>query len=400
MKHFHTLLIVLLLSPFVVHAETQKTTETMQQKGAETKQDMSEGLSMPTEQCQWSLWESFKHHYVQDGRVVDDSDPRNITTSEGQSYGLFFALVANDQKAFSSMLNWTEKHLSGGDLTARLPAWLWGTLPNGEQGVLDNNTASDSDLWIAYSLVEAGRVWNNYYYQTLGYLLATRILHEETTKVANYGTVLLPGRNGFILDHDHVRLNPSYVPLQLLVRMQALSPDYQWQELVDTSNRLILESMQKGFSPDWVEMTPDGLQIDEKTKGVGSYNAIRTYLWAGMLSENSPYKKALIAKMQPLVDILKKDKAMPETLETVTGDYEGNGGVGITAAIIPLLQSSKQTQLAQYFSVKTKENLSSIEEGSYYQSVLTLFAQGWQNGRYQFDTEGKVIPSWVAACQK
>ncbi|OEF27290.1 endo-1,4-D-glucanase [Vibrio rumoiensis 1S-45] len=351
-------------------------------------------------QCQWPMWQSFKKNYVQNGRVIDSSDPRSITTSEGQSYGLFFALIANDQKAFEQMLNWTEKNLSGGDLTARLPAWLWGTLPSDEQGVLDTNTASDSDLWIAYSLVEAGRLWNNYYYQTLGHSLAARILKEETAHVDNYGTVLLPGRTGFVLGDNHVRLNPSYVPLQLLVRMQDLYPDYQWKDLITSSNKLLLESMPEGFSPDWVEMTPMGIQTDDATQGVGSYNAIRTYLWVGMLPENSPYKKALISTMQPLVDVLKKTNAMPETFDTIAGSYKGNAGVGLTAAVIPLLQASGQTELAQQFASRTKDNLSSIEKGSYYQSVLTLFAQGWHNGRYQFDATGKVTPDWVASCQK
>ncbi len=60
-------------------------------------------------QCQWALWNSFKQNYIKNGRVIDTSDPRLITTSEGQSYGLFFALVANDQATFNSLLNWTEK---------------------------------------------------------------------------------------------------------------------------------------------------------------------------------------------------------------------------------------------------------------------------------------------------
>lgn len=356
--------------------------------------------AVPSQQCEWLMWESFKKHYIQDGRVVDGSDSRSITTSEGQSYGLFFALVANDKKAFDRILNWTERHLSSGDLTARLPAWLWGTLPSGEQDVLDYNTASDSDLWIAYSLVEAGRLWNNYYYQTLGHALAARILKEETTKVENYGTVLLPGRVGFILGDNHVRLNPSYVPLQLLVRMQTLYPDYQWQSLVESSNKIILESMPKGFSPDWVEMTPLGIQTDEETKGIGSYNAIRTYLWAGTLPDDSPYKKAIVEKMQPLVDLLKRTQAMPETFDTINGTYKGNAGIGLTASVIPLLQASGEKDLAAQLASKTQSDLASIESGRYYQSVLMLFSQGWNNARYQFDAKGQVTPNWTTSCQK
>jgi endoglucanase len=34
--------------------------------------------------------------------VIDPSDARKITTSEGQSYGLFFALAANDRAGSTS----------------------------------------------------------------------------------------------------------------------------------------------------------------------------------------------------------------------------------------------------------------------------------------------------------
>ncbi|MEL0630972.1 cellulase, partial [Psychromonas aquatilis] len=62
-------------------------------------------------------------------------------------------------------------------------------------------------------------------------------LKEETIEVDNYATVLLPGRTGFVSDKNHVLLNPSYLPMQLLFRMQALYPDYQSQALIDSSNK-------------------------------------------------------------------------------------------------------------------------------------------------------------------
>ena len=55
--------------------------------------------------CRWPAWETFKQDYMSEsGRVIDPSEARKITTSEGQSYGLFFALAANDRKAFDLLL--------------------------------------------------------------------------------------------------------------------------------------------------------------------------------------------------------------------------------------------------------------------------------------------------------
>lgn len=76
---------------------------------------------------QWPIWEKFKQYYISmDGRVIDPQLPERKTTSEGQSYGLFFALVANDKPMFDKLLHWTENNLAAGDLRKRLPAWAWG----------------------------------------------------------------------------------------------------------------------------------------------------------------------------------------------------------------------------------------------------------------------------------
>ena len=39
--------------------------------------------------CTWPAWDQFKKDYIsQEGRVIDPSDARKITTSEGQSYAM------------------------------------------------------------------------------------------------------------------------------------------------------------------------------------------------------------------------------------------------------------------------------------------------------------------------
>ena len=76
----------------------------------------------------------------------------------GQSYALFFALVDNDQARFEQLRRWTSENLAGGRLGERLPAWKWGRTETGEWGVLDENSAANADLWMAYSLLEGGRL--------------------------------------------------------------------------------------------------------------------------------------------------------------------------------------------------------------------------------------------------
>jgi endoglucanase len=131
----------------------------------------------------------------------------------GQAYGLFFALVANDRRTFDTILAWTENNLAQGDLSAHLPAWL-GRAPDGAWRVLDANAASDADLWIAYTLVEAGR-WHERSYPRAA-LLAKRVLDTETASVPGLGLTLLPGPTGFKLANGQWRVNPSYSPPQVI----------------------------------------------------------------------------------------------------------------------------------------------------------------------------------------
>ena len=135
-----------------------------------------------------------------DGRVIDYSTPAQQTTSEGQSYGMFFALVANDRATFERLLNWTRANLAANQFDAqnvRLPAWQWGKKPDGSFGVLDPNSASDSDLWIAYDLLQAGRLWKEPAFTQLGTALAAQIVKQEVVDLPGLGPMLLPGPQGF-----------------------------------------------------------------------------------------------------------------------------------------------------------------------------------------------------------
>lgn len=53
----------------------------------------------------WPRWDAFKRDFISaDGRVIDVGSADSRTVSEGQAYGLFFALVANDRRMFDTIL--------------------------------------------------------------------------------------------------------------------------------------------------------------------------------------------------------------------------------------------------------------------------------------------------------
>lgn len=102
-----------------------------------------------------SLWKDYTTKFMDNQVRVIDPSRGDCTTSEGQAYGMFFALVADDRPRFDRLLHWTEQNLADGDLATHLPAWMWGRGPNNQWRALDNNSASDADIWMAYTLLEA-----------------------------------------------------------------------------------------------------------------------------------------------------------------------------------------------------------------------------------------------------
>ncbi len=348
----------------------------------------------------WPQWETFKAHFISaEGRVLDVGSKQSITTSEGQSYALFFALVANDQATFDKVLDWTQTHLAEGDLSTRLPAWKWGINKQNQEAILDSNPASDSDLWIAYALSQAAQLWQERRYSVLAAVMAKRIIREETAYLPNLGLSLLPGPHGFEFDNTRWKLNPSYVPLFILKQLSQLYPNSPWQQLHDSSAKMIIESSPRGLSPDWVMYQADkGFYHDKTTTDIGSYNAIRVYLWAGMMADDAPFRNELITHFKPMSNhVINKAKA-PLNVYAKTGKAERIGPLGFDAALLPLLATYKETQtmtaIQQQLMVDT-----TFTKTRYYDSVLYLFGIGAVNKLYNIDQFGKLIPRWSNECR-
>jgi len=344
----------------------------------------------------WPAWQRFKQLYVsQEGRVIDASVPQQITTSEGQAYALFFALVANDPDSFATVLSWTQNNLAGGDLRRALPAWQWGRAEDGRWRVLDANPAADADLWIAYSLAQAARLWCNAEFAGLSRELANRILREEVTLVPGLGATLLPGPKGFV-ERQTWRLNASYVPIQI-VRSLARS-DEQWRAVLKSSEQVILASAPRGFAADWIQYrSSDGFITDRVTRGIGSYNAIRVYLWAGMLPTSDPLHGKLARHLAPMVASTAQRAAPVESIDANTLVNSGAGSPGFSAALLPMLANAKQSTALRAHRARV-EGESLEDDQAYYSDVLSLFGLGWLEQRYQFGATGNLSVSWKSRC--
>lgn len=348
--------------------------------------------------CGWPAWEAFRNRFMQsDGRIIDFS-ANDHSTSEGQAYGLFFALVANDRAAFDLILNWARTNLAGGDLTARLMAWHWGKRPDGSWGVLDANAASDADLWLAYTLYQAAHVWRDGALRASAELLQARIEKELIIQIPGIGPVLLPGPQGFALKSGGWKLNPSYLPLQVLYGLQREAPRGPWQALAKTTLAMFDAITPQLLVADWVAIRPQqGFVLDTEVGATGSYDAIRSYLWAGMLPGADPARSRLLSRMRGMLPLLEKHGVPPHRVHTGNGSLsDGAGPLGFSAALLPFLAASGAQQLleTQRKRISAGGGLPAI----YYEQALGLFALGFLEKRFHFARDGKLVLSKQAVC--
>lgn len=346
----------------------------------------------------WPEWNDFAGRFVQaDGRVVDITFERK-STSEGQSYGLFFALVANRRTQFDSILKWTSDNLAAGQLGNKLPAWLWGLRDDGSWGVKDENSASDADLWMAYSLLEAARLWKAPGYADTGRKLLAQIRRHEVAQAGSAGPVLLPGAVGFALDKERFRINPSYLPDFMFRYLAAADPHGPWQAIWDGYMRMAPKVFSTGVAPDLFVVDSKGMLLpDTEREPSGSYDAIRVYLWAGMSGRSS---QEMIKLLSTYAVLIRKFGAPPEKVNPLTAvatksDYSP---IGFSGAVLPFL-----TALDDMPSLEKQRNrihLAALgakfgKPTNYYDQVLILFGKGWLDGQYRFDDQGRLQPKWM-----
>src|SRR5205809_4581004 len=110
-------------------------------------------ISVACDAQDWqSLWKSYAASFMDNQVRIIDHDAGDRTTSEGQAYAMFFALVANDRSRFDGLLRWTEANLSSGDLATHLPSWLWGRRPDDRRDGVNGNSLADPDVWMPHTL--------------------------------------------------------------------------------------------------------------------------------------------------------------------------------------------------------------------------------------------------------
>jgi len=193
------------------------------------------------------LRSDFLEDYVRDGRVVR-TDQGGDTVSEGQAYGLLIAYANDDRKTFGQIWSWTQRHLLTDD---DLLAWRW----TPDEGVADEQSASDADLDAARALVLAGQRWDDDRWTAAGTAMASAILDHETAQT-DLGTILLPGPWA---DSEPYRYNASYASPAAFRVLERATGDRRWKELEQGSTAATTAVLAASDLPsDWSQVHADG----------------------------------------------------------------------------------------------------------------------------------------------
>ena len=406
-------------------------------------------------QSAWPLWNAYASRFIDaNGRVIDFK-AGDHTTSEGQSYALFFALVQNDRAHFDKVLAWTRDNLAAGDLNARLPGWLWGKDKDGKWRLLDAGSAADSDCWIAYDLLEAGRLWHEPAYTQTAHAMLAMIARDEVANLPGFGPMLMPGLAENWVHNRVWVVNAAYVPLFLFERFAQADPAGPWESVARNIPLLLAEANRRGFAMDWNSYTPAGgfqpapppgpppappkpshepkpaspaatgkaaqgakpstpyfVPIQKPAASappkplpppppVGSYDAIRVYLWAGMLDPATHGRSDMLISLAGMAAYLADHGAPPEKVDADGTPLAQDGPVGFSAAVLPYLRALPRADkpfAAQRARLDAQLDPATGLYGkdpAYYDQNLTLFATGFLDDRFRFATRGELKVEWT-----
>jgi endoglucanase len=230
------------------------------------------------------LWESYRSRFLSDdGRVIDrDNDPKGITHTEGQGYGMLLAEAAGDRDRFNLMWHWTESHLRRPD-----GLFSWKFAACGAQGdcVADKNDAADGDILIAWALLRAGQDWGRSDYAVTASDIAKAISNKLVVGLGK-NTLLLPAVEGFS-DKSGVTVNLSYWLFPAFNAFTAAFNDPLWHQLSDSGVALLQQARfgKWQLPPDWLRIEGDAVRPADGFPPRYSYDAVRVPLylvWGGI----------------------------------------------------------------------------------------------------------------------
>ncbi|MDO6560223.1 glycosyl hydrolase family 8 [Paraglaciecola chathamensis] len=228
-------------------------------------------------------WQQYKELFVEDGRVIDTGN-QNISHSEGQGYGLLFAVEANDEKGFEALWRWTQSTLQRSD---KLFSWKYVPCARHDAScVTDPNNATDGDILIAWALLLAAQKWHNEEYKLASDGILS-VVEQKLIKRAEGYTLLLPGEYGFVNSDGSIQINLSYWVFPALLAFSEITGNPVWSQLYRSGTALLDKARfgQWTLPSDWVIFNDGEFSLAEALSAEYGYNAVRIPIYLVMADD-------------------------------------------------------------------------------------------------------------------
>lgn len=243
----------------------------------------------PSPELDRQLWDQYWSRFITaDGRVIDkDNDPKGVTHTEGQGYGMLLAEAAGDRDRFDLIWRWTRGHLRRPD---GLFSWKFAACGAERDCIVDKNNASDGDILIAWALLRAGANWGRTDYTTAARDIAKSVSNKLIIRLGA-NTLLLPAADGFS-DQSGVVVNLSYWLFPAINALAAANEDPLWHQLSESGLSLLRQARfgKWQLPPDWLHLGKGPMGPADKFPPRYSFDAVRIPLylvWGGITDKDT-----------------------------------------------------------------------------------------------------------------
>lgn len=256
-----------------------------------------------------NLYSNWRKNYLKpfsnrEELLVNTSDNSDMqTVSEAQGYGMLISVIAGEnnissaEKDFNDLYNY---YLTQINPSTNLMNWKQTISTTASSDSKEN--ATDGDLYIAYSLIRAYKLWGNQDYKKSAETILNSILkynYNEDLKILTLGSWVSKDSKEF-----QVFRSSDVIPM-FFKEFRDFSKDVVWEEI---SNHMVSyvndvsSSSKSGLVSDMIVVSngkgtvPDGIVISSETDMQYSWSACRVpmQLYYG---EPDTYSKEIVSRM-------------------------------------------------------------------------------------------------------
>lgn len=329
-----------------------------------------------------SSWNSYKKHFISNGKVTDPQRG-GMTTSEAQSYALLRAVWSDDKNTFDTVNQWTKANMQqpNGLLT-------WKHQPQVPTAERDMGTASDADEDSALALLFASRKWKQPSYATAAQKIMDGIWVNEVAIVQ--GKPYLSAGNWANGD-SAITINPSYLSPATYRIFAKVDKKHNWQGLVDTSYDVLNKCTQNNLDKTVGVLPPAWCSIDKQTLEVRtttspqptgteySYDALRVpfrialdYRW-----NKDPRAKTYLTSLVILDQKWNNDKKLINAYQHDGSEWENYESVTAYSGDIGYFMVTNPRTADQIYNTKIVKKFYQDANSAYWEDPNNYYTQNW-----------------------